>query len=113
VLPRRTIKGILKPGARYLVRFYVRTDAFRCNGKPGTLKFAFDPGRDLDADTAVHTPFEAPEGTWTVHRFAFEAKGPDFAFAVYTSTDSGSYTGTVWFDDFFLAEFPTLRAARK
>src|SRR5207248_2405879 len=65
VLPARTVKGVLKPGARYLVRFYVRTEAFLCNGKPGTLKFAFDPGRALDADTAVHTPFEASEGAWS------------------------------------------------
>jgi hypothetical protein len=108
VLPPRTLKGVLRPGARYLVRFYVRTEAFRCNGKPGTLKFAFDPARALDSDTAVHTPFEASEGAWSARRYAFEAKGPDFAFAVYTSTEQGVYSGTVWFDDFFLAEFPAL-----
>jgi hypothetical protein len=112
VLPPRTVKGVLKPGSRYLVRFYVRTDAYRCSGKPGMLKFAYDPGRALDADTAVHTPFEASEGAWSVHRYAFEAKGTDFAFAVYTSTEGGAYTGTVWFDDFFLAEFPALRARK-
>jgi hypothetical protein len=112
VLPPRTLKGVLKPGARYLVRFYVRTEAYRCNGKPGMLKFAFDPGRALDSDTAVHSLFEASEGAWSVRRYPFEAKGTDFAFAVYTSTEGGAYSGTVWFDDFFLAEFPAPKAKK-
>lgn len=114
VMPPRTLKGVLKPGARYLVRFYVRSEAFRCSGKPGTLKFAFDPaGQSLGSEaTAIHTLFEPSEGVWAARRFSFEAKGTDFIFAVYTSTDQGTYTGTLWFDDFFLAEFPTARPAK-
>src|SRR6185503_19760396 len=113
VLPARTIKGLLKPGARYLVRFYVRSEAFRCNGKPGALKFAFDPGgAGLNSDTAIHLPFDGSEGAWSARRFSFESKGTDFSLAVYTSTEAGAYTGTVWFDDFFLAEFPTLRSPK-
>ena len=113
VLPARTIKGVLKPGARYLLRFFVRTDAFQCNGKPGTLKFAFDPGgADLNSAAAIHSPFESSEGAWSARRFSFEAKGSDLALAVFTSTEDGAYSGTVWFDDFFLAEFPALRGKK-
>jgi len=112
VLPPRMLKGVLKPGARYLMRFYVRTEAFRCNGKPGGLKFALDPnGRAAGADNAIHVLFEGSEGAWSARRLSFEATGPDLIFAVYTSNEQGSYTGTVWFDDFFLGEFPA--ASRK
>jgi hypothetical protein len=114
VIQPRTLKGVLKPGAWYLVRFYVRTEAFQCNGKPGVLKFAIDPGgRSLDSETTIHYPFEGSEGVWSVRRYSFEAKSSDFILAMHTSTEAGVYTGTVWFDDFFLAEFPALRSAKK
>ncbi len=36
----------------------------------------------------------------------FEATGADVAICCYLGTDAGSYTGTVWFDDFYLGEIP-------
>src|SRR5262249_12628298 len=92
LLMPRTLKGVLKPGARYLLRFYVRTESFRCNGKPGAMKVTVDPGgRGTNLDTGPHFPFEASESAWSARRFSFEANGPDLSFAVHTSLERGAY----------------------
>jgi hypothetical protein len=43
---------------------------------------------------------------WSARRITFEAIGPDLWFVLYTGTAGGAYNGTMWFDDFYLAEIP-------
>lgn len=107
ILPAKSIKGKLKAGTSYLLRFYVRTEKFTRDGKPGTFKIGIDrSGKGQAADTKYHFEFPAADGIWTARRMTFEATGPDVWFALYTGTQGGAYNGQMWFDDFYLAEIP-------
>jgi hypothetical protein len=113
VLPPRTIKGVLKPGSRYLLRFYVRTENYCAAGKPADFKFAFDPSGKNVSKEGKQFLCPASEGAWSVHRFMFEATTPDLWFAMYCGDAKGPYTGQIWFDDFYLGEFPAAPAKPK
>ncbi|HZE98385.1 MAG TPA: hypothetical protein VE981_15240 [Planctomycetota bacterium] len=107
VTPPRTLKGVLKPGTKYLFRFYVRTENFQAAGKSGDLKCVLDrSGTGKGQETQMHHLIPASEGAWTVHRFMFEASSPDLWFALFCGDPKGPYTGAVYLDDFFLGEFP-------
>lgn len=107
VLGARTVKGVLKPGTKYLFRFYVRTEGYARDGKPVPLKLGIDrTGKASWADTKFHFEFEPSESDWAARRFTFEATTADLSFEVFSATERGLYTGTIWFDDFYLAEFP-------
>jgi hypothetical protein len=114
IFPPRFVKGTLKPGTRYLFRFYVRTENFTAAGKPADFKVVLDrSGRGSGADTQNHHLVPASDGTWSVHRFMVESTAQDFWFAMYCGDKPGPYTGTIWFDDFFLGEFPASPAKGK
>ncbi len=106
----KTARGALVPGARYLLRFFVRTESYLRDGKPAELKVVLDrEGKGSWADPRFH--FQAPgsEGTWAARRILFDATGPDFCFSVHTGMEAGLYGGTVWFDDFYLGRLPLRR----
>ena len=107
MFPPRTLKGVLKPGCKYLFRVYVRTEGFTASGKPGEFKLVLDrSGQNKGRDTSMHNVIPASEGVWTVHRFIFEALTPDLWLGMYCGDPPGPYTGAVYFDDFFLGEMP-------
>ena len=64
-------------------------------------------GQNKGKDTATHYLMPSSEGAWTVHRFMFEASTTDVWFAMYCGDQPGLYNGLLWFDDFFLGEFPS------
>lgn len=107
IFPPKLVRGTLKPGSRYLFRFYLRTENFTAAGKPAELKAVLDPKGKGDAvPSRFHHLVPASEGTWSVQRFMVEATTPDFWFAMYCADAPGPYAGTLWYDDFYLAEFP-------
>jgi carbohydrate binding protein with CBM4/9 domain len=107
ILPAKSVKGKLKPGSSYLFRFYVRTEKFARDGKPADFKLGIDrTGKGVANDSKYHFEFPGSEGSWAARRVTFEATGPDLWFAFYTATAGGPYAGTLWFDDFYLAEIP-------
>jgi len=113
ILPQRVIKG-LQPGRRYLYRFYVRTESLQAAGKPAQFKVAFDTsGKNNRKDTGHEALCPASDGTWTVHRFMFEATSPELWIAMFCGDAKGPYTGQIWFDDFYLGEFPSAPAKGK
>lgn len=114
IFPPRLLKGVLKPGSKYLFRFYVRTEGFTAAGKPAEFKIVLDrSGTGKGRETQMHHLIPASEGAWTVHRFMFDATSPDFWFALYCGDPAGPYNGLLWFDDFYLAEFPSGPARTK
>jgi hypothetical protein len=107
ILPAKSVKGKLKAGSQYLMRFYVRTEKFDRAGKPADFKLGIDRnGKGPATDSKHHFEFPGSEGAWSARRITFEATGPDLWFALYTGTAGGAYNGTMWFDDFYLAEIP-------
>jgi hypothetical protein len=114
VMPTKTLKGVLKKDARYLLRYYLRTESFARDGKPAGLKIGIDRnGRGTWEDTTHHFVFAASEGEWAARRFPFVATGADVSIGLFTSTDRGRYTGTIFFDDFYLGEFPSIPSKGK
>lgn len=107
ITPPKTVKGGLKPGSRYLFRFYVRTENFLAAGKPAMFKLVLDrSGKNQGVDTQIHYLIPASEGAWSVHRYMFEATTTDLWFDIHCGVAPGPYSGTLWYDDFFLGEFP-------
>jgi hypothetical protein len=107
ILPAKSVKGRLKAGTSYLLRFYVRTEKFERAGKPAEFKLGIDrSGKGQATDSKFHYEFQGSDGAWSARRITFEATGPDAWFAFFTGTAGGAYTGTMWFDDFYLAEIP-------
>lgn len=114
IFPPKLVKGALKPGSRYLLRFYVRTENFVAAGKPAEIKFVIDrTGTGKGSESQHHYLLPASEGAWSVHRFMVEATTPDLWFSAYCGNPPGNYSGTVWYDDFYLAEFPGTPAKGK
>ncbi len=108
LFPGRFVKGVLKPGTKYLFRFYVRSEGFTAAGKPAEFKVVLDrTGKGSGRETIMHHLIPASDGAWTVHRFMFEATTPDLWFAMFCGDPAGPYAGAVYFDDFFLGEFPS------
>jgi hypothetical protein len=107
IFPPKLIKGALKPGTRYLFRFYVRTENFVAAGKPAEIKVVLDRnGKGTGVESQFHYLVPSSEGTWSVHRFMVEATTADFWFSMYCGNGPGPYSGTIWYDDFYLGEFP-------
>lgn len=107
ILPSKSVKGLLKPGAKYLFRYYVRAEGYRREGGPAEVKLVLDrTGKGSVADPRFHFEREPVEGEWAARRVSFQATGPDLWFCLYAGTAGGRYNGALWFDDFFLAEIP-------
>jgi hypothetical protein len=114
LIPPHTLKGVLKPGTKYLFRFYVRTEGFNAAGKPGEFKLVLDrTGLNKGSDTSTHYLVPSSDGSWSVHRFMFEATTPDLWFSMYCGDLKGPYNGLLWLDDFFLGDFPSSPAKPK
>jgi hypothetical protein len=105
---------VLKPGGRYLLRLWIRTENFAVNGQPAAFKFlsrglAF-PDMAPGARYSLCTCPPA-EKKWTCVRFVVEARvqGDKDRFGMNLPDGppgSGVFSGTVWLDDFFLAPLP-------
>jgi len=106
----KVARGALVPGGRYLLRFFVRTEACLRDGKPAEIKVVLDrEGKGSWADSRFHFQVAGSEGTWAARRILFDATGSDFCFSVHTAMEPGLYGGTVWFDDFYLGRLPGRR----
>lgn len=107
IFPPKLVKGTLKAGSRYLFRFYVRTENFLNAGKPAEIKVVLDrKGKGDNVESQFHYMVPASEGAWSVHRFMVEATTTDFWVGMYCGNGPGTYSGTIWYDDFYLGEFP-------
>jgi hypothetical protein len=107
LIPPKAVKGVLKPGSRYLFRFFLRSEGWVRDGKPALIKIVVD-AQSKGAMAPPHHHVEVPvsEGAWSARRVFFEALGPDATFHIHAATEAGLYSGTLWFDDFALVEFP-------
>ncbi|HZE97329.1 MAG TPA: hypothetical protein VE981_09905 [Planctomycetota bacterium] len=106
---------VLKPGARYLLRLWIRTENFSIDGK--AIPFSFlSKGLVLPdqppGDGVSRCTCPLAEKKWTCARFVVVARpknekepfGMSFPDA---PPDRGVLSGTVWLDDFFLTPFPS------
>jgi hypothetical protein len=104
----------LKPGARYLLRMWIRTENYAVDGKPVPFSFLSrglvlpeqPPG---DGSSLCRCPLA--EKKWTCARFVLVArprseKEPFVLNLPDGAPDRGLFSGTVWLDDFFLAQIP-------
>jgi hypothetical protein len=101
---------MLKPGARYLLRFWVRTENYAIDGKPVPFSFI---GRGLvlpenKGQFFSTCPCPSSEKKWRCVRYVLEAEPPGVnRFGInFPSFSNGLHSGTVWLDDFFLAPLP-------
>ena len=105
---------VLKQGARYLLRFWIRTENFTVNGEPAPFKFlsralAFPDMSPLAKYSVITCP--SAERKWVCVRFVVEARltGDKDHFGLNLPDGppgSGVFGGSVWLDDFFLAPLP-------
>jgi hypothetical protein len=106
----KTARGVLAPGARYLLRFFVRTEGLLRDGKPAALKLVLDrEGKGSWADNRHHFVVAASEGAWAARRVLFDATSPDCCFSLHAAMEPGLTGGTVWLDDFYLGRLPGRR----
>jgi hypothetical protein len=101
---------ILKTGTRYLLRFWLRTENYAIDGKPVPFSFV---GRGLVLPENKGQFFStcacpSAEKKWRCVRFVLEAEPPgNNQFGInFPAFSAGSFSGTVWLDDFFLAPLP-------
>ncbi len=103
----------LKTGARYLLRFWVRTENYAIDGKPVPFSITSrglvlpeQRGQFFSTCTCPST-----DKKWQCVRFILEAEPPGVnRFGMnFPSFSAGTYSGTVWLDDFFLAPLPARR----
>jgi hypothetical protein len=100
----------LKTGARYLLRFWVRTENYAIDGKPRPFSF-MARGLVLPENKGQFfstCPCPSAEKKWRCVRYVLEAEPPGAnQFGInFPSFSSGVFSGTIWLDDFFLAPFP-------
>ncbi|MBI2933592.1 MAG: hypothetical protein HYY16_18270 [Planctomycetes bacterium] len=107
IFPTKRVGG-LKAQARYALRFYMRTEGFtRTDGRPGKIKVCIDREGGTDwKETSLHHEFEGIEGRWVSRRLSFVALGAEAGIGIFLSEEAGEYSGSIWVDDFLLAEFP-------
>ena len=111
---------VLKAGARYLLRFWIRTENYAVNGQPVGFKF-LSRGLALPemSPAAKYSNLVCPsaEKKWVCVRFVVEARvGDKERFGMNLPDgppESGVFSGTVWLDDFFLAPLPPGREDSK
>lgn len=96
----------LQPGKRYLLRAYVRTQAYTVNGKPGTLGVLI-VGRDGSRKTSASDQHDC-EGRWRCARVLFTASAEKHSVFLQQDED-GVFDGTVWIDDWYLTELPAAK----
>jgi hypothetical protein len=108
ILPSRTVRGVLKPGTKYFLRFYVRTEGYVGPAGPALFKFGLDrTGKGVTRDSSTHWELPGSEGQWSARRVVFEATTPDLWMGFFAPTAGGPFQGSLWFDDFLLAELPS------
>ena len=106
---------LLKPGGRYLLRFWIRTENFTVNGQLAPLKFLMRCLALPDMSPAAkYSQCSCPpaEKKWTCARFVVEARLQGGRFGMNFPDGppgSGVFGGSVWLDDFFLAPLPAPR----
>jgi hypothetical protein len=103
---------ILKTGARYLLRFWVRTEDYAIDGKPVPLAFLC---RGLVLPEGKGGFFSrctcpAAQKQWRCVRFVLEAEPGNNRYGMnFPDCEKGTFSGTLWLDDFFLAPLPPKR----
>jgi hypothetical protein len=100
----------LKTGARYLLRFWVRTEDYAIDGKPVPFSFVTRGLVLPEQKGQFFSPCSCPpsEKKWRCVRFVLEAEPPGVnRFGMnFPDFKNGVFSGTVWLDDFFLAPLP-------
>ena len=95
---------VVRPGARYRVRYYVKTENLT---GPGGLRVVLSPRTASPAWIAASDPASIGSNDWQEQAFEFTAAVPDVVIAI-KQRPMFSYEdptrGTVWFDDFEVAE---------
>jgi hypothetical protein len=104
---------ILKAGARYLLRFWIRTEDYAIDGKAVPVSFV---SRGLVLPEGKGGFFSrcacpAAEKKWRCARFVLEAEpvGNNRFGMNFPDLEKGIFSGTIWLDDFFLAPLPARR----
>lgn len=94
----------LKPGSRYLLRFWFRAKDYAVDGAKAPLALYCDSnlvGRD--GKTFLESPHVT--GEWQCARFLLEAEGPDLGLYFPCLKNTGAKSilnGTLWLDDVLL-----------
>jgi hypothetical protein len=102
----------LKPGAKYLLRFWVRTEDLAIDGKP--VPFAL-LARGLvlpEGKGGFFSRCTCPpaQKQWRCVRFVLEMEAANNRYGFnFPDCERGAYSGSVWLDDFFLAPLPPKR----
>jgi hypothetical protein len=104
----------LKPGTRYLLRFWIRSENYLVDGRPAAFGFLGKglvlPDQSLGDGVSTFT-CPLADKRWTCVRFVVVARPridkDQFGMTVADgSSEKGACSGSVWLDDFFLAPLP-------
>jgi hypothetical protein len=102
----------LKPGTRYLLRFWVRTEDYTVDGRSVPLTIlsrglVLPEGKGGFFSRCTCPPAQK---TWRCARFVLEAEPRGSQFGInFPDLEKGAFSGTIWLDDFFLAALPAKR----
>jgi len=101
----RNVFKTLKPGTKYMFRFWYRTRKVECDKTPVDLILHIDLCSPDNKNDKFPHPLKASDGRWKCKTVFHEAIAPNFRFDIMVERE-GSYTGGVFMDDFELYEFP-------
>jgi len=95
----------LKPGTRYFVRLWVRTQEFKQDGEPAAVRAGLaSPGSVYASADAL-----GAEQGWRCVRLFAQAQTEDLRLVVPAFVERARYRGTIWIDDAFVAPLPEKR----
>jgi hypothetical protein len=99
----------IKAGARYLLRFWIRTEDYTIDGKPAALSFlsrglVLPEGKGGFFSKCLCPPAQKK---WRCVRFVLEGEAGNNRYGLnFPDLDKGAFSGSIWLDDFFLAPLP-------
>ncbi|MBI2932342.1 MAG: hypothetical protein HYY16_11890 [Planctomycetes bacterium] len=97
--------GLLKPGARYLLRLWVRTQDYACNDAAASVRISVSYNLS-DAGFGWHGAAPPAQAKWRCARFIVKADSADFRLGICYAQETGVRRGTVWIDDVALIALP-------
>jgi hypothetical protein len=99
----------IKPGTKYLLRFWIRTEDFTLDGAPASLTFlarglVLPEGKGGFFSRCTCPPAQKK---WRCVRFILEAEAATNRYGFnFPDLEKGAFSGSFWLDDFFLAPLP-------
>lgn len=99
---QQNMTKVLKPGTRYFVRLWVRSEGLTEDGKAADVRILVSyqyPGSGKERFSGTCPPCE---GKWVCARFFFTAEGEDLRFSLVYLKHHAVQSGTAWFDDVFV-----------